>query len=352
MDLIKLEIEKKRKQLEELQQSNKKYIKRGDLQEKLAEINRKQYLNETSTETSLNGSEKRSNSEILKAKQLKKEDDIKQLPRNEVIRRLRELNEPIRLFGESDIDSNKRLNILELQDKETNGMRNDFKVAIEKSEQESLNEIMNSIQDNNGDDGNKIESKHDQEVLDEEVALKEVMELADLVEKDKINNKKDEQRDRSNDFLLVVKYLKFLIKKWASVLQARSQQEKLSTGGKIDAALQAQSAAYLKPLFRKLKSKTLPDDILDSLVKIVLELLDRNYIKANEYFLEMAIGNAPWPIGATMVGIHARPGRERIASKHVARKCQCLSVPLSSSLFYIFSKMYLMMKLNENIFKQ
>ena len=34
----------------------------------------------------------------------------------------------------------------------------------------------------------------------------------------------------------------------------------------------------------------------------------------------MAIGNSPWPIGATMVGIHARPGRERIASKHVARK--------------------------------
>lgn len=49
-------------------------------------------------------------------------------------------------------------------------------------------------------------------------------------------------------------------------------------------------------------------------------MLERNYIKANEFFLEMAIGNAPWPIGATMVGIHARPGRERIASKHVARK--------------------------------
>lgn len=64
----------------------------------------------------------------------------------------------------------------------------------------------------------------------------------------------------------------------------------------------------------------MPDDILDSMVKIVLNLIDRNYIRANEYFLEMAIGNAPWPIGATMVGIHARPGRERIASKHVARK--------------------------------
>jgi len=64
----------------------------------------------------------------------------------------------------------------------------------------------------------------------------------------------------------------------------------------------------------------LPDDILDSLTQIFLELIDRNYIKANEHFLEMAIGNAPWPIGATMVGIHARPGRERISSKKVARK--------------------------------
>ena len=32
----------------------------------------------------------------------------------------------------------------------------------------------------------------------------------------------------------------------------------------------------------------------------------------------MATGNAPWPIGVTMVGIHARTGREKIFSKHVA----------------------------------
>ena len=33
----------------------------------------------------------------------------------------------------------------------------------------------------------------------------------------------------------------------------------------------------------------------------------------------MAIGNAPWPIGVTMVGIHARTGREKIFAQHVAR---------------------------------
>ena len=32
----------------------------------------------------------------------------------------------------------------------------------------------------------------------------------------------------------------------------------------------------------------------------------------------MAIGNAPWPIGVTMVGIHARTGREKISARNVA----------------------------------
>lgn len=33
----------------------------------------------------------------------------------------------------------------------------------------------------------------------------------------------------------------------------------------------------------------------------------------------MAIGNSPWPIGVTMVGIHARTGREKIFSRNIAR---------------------------------
>lgn len=40
--------------------------------------------------------------------------------------------------------------------------------------------------------------------------------------------------------------------------------------------------------------------------------------QANDKYLEMAIGNAAWPIGVTMVGIHARTGREKISDKNVA----------------------------------
>ncbi len=48
--------------------------------------------------------------------------------------------------------------------------------------------------------------------------------------------------------------------------------------------------------------------------------IQRDFIKANEHYLMLAIGDAPWPIGVTMVGIHERAGREKIFSQKVARK--------------------------------
>jgi pre-mRNA-splicing factor 18 len=59
-------------------------------------------------------------------------------------------------------------------------------------------------------------------------------------------------------------------------------------------------------------------DILKHLSNICLFLTQREYVKANSVYLEMSIGNAPWPIGVTMVGIHARTGREKIFSQSIA----------------------------------
>ena len=47
----------------------------------------------------------------------------------QVVRRLRDRNEPIRLFGESDYESFQRLRKLEIMAPDINkGLRNDFKV--------------------------------------------------------------------------------------------------------------------------------------------------------------------------------------------------------------------------------
>ena len=56
-----------------------------------------------------------------------------------------------------------------------------------------------------------------------------------------------------------------------------------------------------------------------NLDKIVTHCRNRNYTKANEAYMVLAIGNAAWPMGVTMVGIHERAGREKIFSQQVAR---------------------------------
>jgi Prp18 domain len=36
------------------------------------------------------------------------------------------------------------------------------------------------------------------------------------------------------------------------------------------------------------------------------------FVRAHDIYMLTAIGNAPWPIGLTMVGIHERSGREKV----------------------------------------
>lgn len=59
-------------------------------------------------------------------------------------------------------------------------------------------------------------------------------------------------------------------------------------------------------------------DILENLREIAINILKREYIAANDAYLRMSIGNAPWPIGVTNVGIHNRTGREKISAHNIA----------------------------------
>lgn len=46
----------------------------------------------------------------------------------------------------------------------------------------------------------------------------------------------------------------------------------------------------------------------------------KEYVLANDNYNDLAIGNAPWPIGVTMVGIHERSGRAKIFTSQIARR--------------------------------
>jgi pre-mRNA-splicing factor 18 len=64
--------------------------------------------------------------------------------------------------------------------------------------------------------------------------------------------------------------------------------------------------------------QALPDDVRKALLEVVNCCMRRDYLSAMDYYIRLAIGNSPWPIGVTMVGIHERSAREKIYTNSVA----------------------------------
>ncbi|CAB0008199.1 unnamed protein product [Nesidiocoris tenuis] len=267
MDILKQEIERKKRQLEErkLLQPAKKYFKRSDL----VKLEEQEYYEKYGKASENSGVVENSKSQLPKGDDVDDEIGEISLPKKEVIKRLRDRGEPIMLFGETEFDTFKRLRKCEILEPESvKGLRNDFQEAMEKVDQEMAAKL------------GKGDTKYDMNVI--------------------------------------VHFLNLMLKLWGDELNNRIDSEKMATRGKMALATYKQTQVYLRPLINKLRNHTLPEDISDSLTSIVRCLLDRDYIHASDRYLEMAIGNAPWPIGVTMVGIHARTGREKIFSKNVA----------------------------------
>ncbi|XP_067358352.1 pre-mRNA-splicing factor 18 isoform X2 [Channa argus] len=313
MDILKAEIARKRKLVEEkhLVDDSKRFFKRSDFAQKEQEeyfkrcgykIDKKE---EDEPSTSANP--------VLEL-ELTEEKLPMTLSRQEVIRRLRERGEPIRLFGESDYDAFQRLRKIEILTPEVNkGLRNDLKAAMDKIDQQYLNEIVG------GTESGELDTQHDLKVHEENTTIEELQKLTRrLLEGLQALGTTLGTGDDNGDQDLIDKFLRFLLGVWAKDLNSREDHVKRSVQGKLASATHSQTESYLKPLFRKLRKKSLPADIKESITDIIKFMLEREYVKANDAYLQMAIGNAPWPIGVTMVGIHARTGREKIFSKHVA----------------------------------
>jgi pre-mRNA-splicing factor 18 len=122
----------------------------------------------------------------------------------------------------------------------------------------------------------------------------------------------------SEEFCLY--FFKRMLSEWESELENRSKEVRMSAQGKMSSATQKQTRQFIKPLFKLFKTRTTPADVLRACERICTECLARQYSKADEAYLTMAIGNAAWPLGVTMVSIHERAGRTKLFSQQVARQ--------------------------------
>ncbi|XP_025058071.1 pre-mRNA-splicing factor 18 isoform X1 [Alligator sinensis] len=345
MDILRAEIIRKRRLLEEkeLVGENKKHFKRSELVKKeeeayLQRCGYKPVSEKPSGEVQQTEEEEKpltSSNPVLEL-ELAEEKLPMTLSRQEVIRRLRERGEPIRLFGETDYDAFQRLRKIEILAPEVNkGLRNDLKAALDKIDQQYLNEIVGGQEAGEDDSQNDLKVHEENTTIEElegtpgsllvrQVARPGQTTLSRASTGDPAGGADEAlgeslgKGDDHKDMDIITKFLKFLLGVWAKELNAREDYVKRGVQGKLSSATQKQTESYLRPLFRKLRKRTIPADIKESITDIIKFMLQREYVKANDAYLQMAIGNAPWPIGVTMVGIHARTGREKIFSKHVA----------------------------------
>lgn len=325
MNFLKAEIERKKRQLQEKQVvgPDKKYFKRGDLIEKERQeyfkklkpkeedVKALQELMASKSKAGEASGSKSSSSSNEQGKKLGNEEpDVPQLPRVEVVRRLRERLQPIFLFGESEAQACLRLRSVELNEPDDNmddkleGAKNDFKEAMDQVEKVLLREGSSS----------KSEQPEQSDLYDTKVTYEQLLDMI----KDAANKVEGEKGELDADVKIVYEFIKFMMTKWAKGLDLREEDVKTSVMGKREAGIHAQTRTYLKPLLKMLKKQTLSDDVRDSLVKMIIFALQKDYILSHEAYMEMAVGNAPWPIGVTNAGIHARPARENIFSKNVA----------------------------------
>lgn len=192
---------------------------------------------------------------------------------------------------------------------------------MEKVDAAYLEEIVKSGSGDSGREGDKKKGAHDVKIEEMNTTIEEILQEAQHLGRQRSKRPHSEEKEESDfksDCQVILKYLKFLLELWGKKLNDRGEPEKRSTQGKISTAIYGQTQNYLKPLFKQLNKETIADDILKHLILIIKFVLERNYVKANDAYLQMAIGNAPWPIGVTMVGIHARTGREKIFAQNIA----------------------------------
>eukprot|EP01135_Chromosphaera_perkinsii_P002318 Nk52_evm104s221 gene=Nk52_evmTU104s221 len=232
---------------------------------------------------------------------------VQSIDNEEVIRRLRVRGEPILLFGETERKRLIRLRKMELKDPEGRGQANEFKNAIVEAEQELMESILKRQDANGGQEGSDSYMRKAKEMnMFDEMKREEIEKTADGL-----------GNDVTKDQMVVVSFLKHLLNLWKKELDERTKEEKLSVYGKNASATYKQTITYLNPFFELLQKNELDHNIVRFVVEIVKQVMLREYVKANDAYLRLSIGNAPWPIGVTMVGIHARTGRERIFSNKV-----------------------------------
>ncbi|XP_022890559.1 pre-mRNA-splicing factor 18-like [Olea europaea var. sylvestris] len=285
MDILKQELLKKRQSLAE-DVGGKKFFKRSEIEQKRLqrlreeekreaeakalkqkELEQKQSNRNANSPSSSNSKSEtakfKSESSSAASKTLTDEEKIDELnlPRQEVIRRLRLLKQPVTLFGEDDVARLDRLKyilkagLFEVDDTDmTEGQTNDFLRDIVELKKRQKSGILSDRKRKATEDGgeDKDGGGGDEDLSGDGASSG-------------VDHDKDIKRMKANfeelcdeDKILV--FFKKLLNEWNQELNEMSEAEKRTAKGKSMVATFKQCARYLNPLFKFCRKKNVASE--------------------------------------------------------------------------------------------
>ncbi|KAI5302789.1 mRNA splicing protein prp18 [Ascosphaera pollenicola] len=202
------------------------------------------------------------------------DEEAKTYNENELVERLREMKEPARLFGETH--KGRILRYKRLKAAKSKALA-EAKAKLSKGPIPTTLELVPEIE----------------------------MKVPDKPPKD--------PEARKYLFRQLVSWFTLVLTEWEIAMSKRDEATKETRQGKMAYNAMVQSRENMRPLFKKFERGELEESILEPVVEIVKDAQERRYVDANDAYLRLSIGKAAWPIGVTMVGIHERSAREKLS---------------------------------------
>jgi len=223
---------------------------------------------------------------------------------DQVIERLRDLGQPITLFGETDMMRYKRSRKVEKELFE--GKKNPDLLMLEQQQQKQMREdevLADSLECTTATfQEPAADDKSDTEYDDEEQGQKsEANANGDGVRPDAPAEPEDEDLDVNKGLMdrcdFIRSWIRKTMKGWEKDLADRPEEEKKFATCKLEIAQHRQARRDVRPLIKRLRMYRLEELMLEKIHPIIVSADEKEYRAAAEAYLDLSIGKAAWPVG-------------------------------------------------------
>lgn len=307
MDSLRALVAQKRREKDE-EFNGRKFLRRGELEEKrlkrLRETEEQELILKKTKSGTLDSELHEPSSQDLEDSQ------IPNLTPAEVIRRLRILNQPATMFGE--VPESRSLRLLKAEremhiedDSIGGGEQSNIFIEMQREEKQIQQQQRNKkmMEQESNTSSNKATTALTEERDETLKFYEQAAKRLELLKEEKEKSMEDR----------ILHQISIWCEEWKQDLDSRPSEVKDTQTGNQATLVYKQNMKWLQALFDRLRERSLDAEIVKGLWTLVSAMRVRSYQDAYECYLRLAIGNAPWPIGVTSVGIHERSAREKIS---------------------------------------